>query len=242
MGQDVRKTILRDNHDQAGSDTHQHVGAYSAAQSNRSRSNPIRLPSAAAATSRMSISESGIFTSQALIEAYAASSCPKPTSGVNRRGEAGTVEDWRRGSALANGAVSGIACRGCNARSVLNECRAAYATSPCLFPSYRQSRGYRLLFSRRKNGVAHLSARSTIFGFDLFPEPQPSQLEFRKLFANFLLKQSFSVSLARRRPPETSIALSRLLLTNKTRPRFAATSLDDFAIPGPCRSRTNRPR
>jgi hypothetical protein len=29
------------------------------------------------------------------------------------------------------------------------------------------------------------SARSTIFGLDLFPEPQPSQLEFRKLFANF---------------------------------------------------------
>jgi hypothetical protein len=42
-----------------------------AAQSNRSRSNPIRLPSAAAATSRMSISESGIVTSHDHIEANA---------------------------------------------------------------------------------------------------------------------------------------------------------------------------
>src|ERR1700722_15623484 len=55
-----------------------------------------------------------------------------------------------------------------------------------------------------------------------------------------LLKQSFSVSLARRRPPGNIHSLSRLLLTNKARPRFAATSLDDFAIPGPCRSRASR--
>jgi hypothetical protein len=51
-----------------------------AAQSNRSRSNPIRLPSAAAATSRMSISESGIVTSEDHIEAYAPS-YPMPMSG-----------------------------------------------------------------------------------------------------------------------------------------------------------------
>jgi hypothetical protein len=52
-----------------------------AAQSNRSRSNPIRLPSAAAATSRMSISESGIVTSENHIEACAASSHPRRISG-----------------------------------------------------------------------------------------------------------------------------------------------------------------
>src|ERR1700692_363379 len=54
-----------------------------------------------------------------------------------------------------------------------------------------------------------------------------------------LRKQSFSVSLARRRPPGNIHSRSRLLLTNKTRPRFAATSLDDFTILGPCPSRTN---
>jgi hypothetical protein len=55
-------------------------------------------------------------------------------------------------------------------------------------------------------------------------------------------KQSFSVSLARRRPPGNIHSRSRLLLTNKTGPRFAAISFDDFGIPGPFRSRTNRRR
>src|SRR3984885_8341202 len=55
-------------------------------------------------------------------------------------------------------------------------------------------------------------------------------------------KQSFSVSLARRRPPGNIHSRSRLLLTNNTRPRFAATSLDDFAILDPRHSRTNRQR
>ena len=32
----------------------------------------------------------------------------------------------------------GTACRECNARSVLSECRAAYAMSPCLFLSYHR--------------------------------------------------------------------------------------------------------
>jgi hypothetical protein len=45
-----------------------------------------------------------------------------------------------------------------------------------------------------------------------------------------LRKQSFSVSRPRLRPPGNIHNRSRLLLTNKTRPRFAATSLDDFAI------------
>jgi hypothetical protein len=45
-----------------------------------------------------------------------------------------------------------------------------------------------------------------------------------------LRRQSFSVSRPRLRPPGNIHNLSRLLLTNKTRPRFAATSFDDFAI------------
>jgi hypothetical protein len=44
------------------------------------------------------------------------------------------------------------------------------------------------------------------------------------------LKQSFSVSRPRLRPPGNIHRWSRLLLTNSTRPRFVATSLDDFAI------------
>jgi hypothetical protein len=45
-----------------------------------------------------------------------------------------------------------------------------------------------------------------------------------------LLKQSFSVSRPRLRPPGNIHRWSRLLLTNNTRPRFVATSFDDFAI------------
>ena len=45
-----------------------------------------------------------------------------------------------------------------------------------------------------------------------------------------LRKQSFSVSRPRLRPPGNIQSRSRLLLTNKTRPRLVATSLDDFAI------------
>src|SRR5258708_21621032 len=45
-----------------------------------------------------------------------------------------------------------------------------------------------------------------------------------------LRRQSFSVSRARLRPPGNIHSRSRLLLTNRTRPRFAATSFDAFAI------------
>ena len=47
-----------------------------------------------------------------------------------------------------------------------------------------------------------------------------------------LRRQSSSVSRPRLRPPGNIHNRSRLLLTNKTRPRFAATSFDDFAITG----------
>src|ERR1700730_12285687 len=48
-----------------------------------------------------------------------------------------------------------------------------------------------------------------------------------------LRRQSFSVSRPRLRPPGNIHKRSRLLLTNKTRSRFAATSLDAFAITVP---------
>jgi hypothetical protein len=56
-----------------------------------------------------------------------------------------------------------------------------------------------------------------------------------------LRRQSFSVSRRRLRPPGNIHRLSRLLLTSKTRPRFAATSLDDFAITVLSHLATNRP-
>jgi len=40
-------------------------------------------------------------------------------------------------------------------------------------------------FVRDEYSIAHLPARSAVPGFDLFPEPQPSQLELRKLLSNF---------------------------------------------------------
>ena len=45
-----------------------------------------------------------------------------------------------------------------------------------------------------------------------------------------LRRQSISVSRPRLRPPGNIHNRSRLLLTNKIRPRFAAMSFDDFAI------------
>jgi Copper binding proteins, plastocyanin/azurin family len=55
-----------------------------------------------------------------------------------------------------------------------------------------------------------------------------------------LFKQSVSVSRPRLRPPGNIHSRSRLLLTNKTRPRFDATSFDDFAITAPCYLNTIR--
>jgi len=54
-----------------------------------------------------------------------------------------------------------------------------------------------------------------------------------------LRRQSFSVSRLRLRPPGNIHNRSRLLLTNKIRPRFAAMSFDDFAITVPHRLTTN---
>src|SRR6202140_5519496 len=46
-----------------------------------------------------------------------------------------------------------------------------------------------------------------------------------------LRRQSLSVSLARLRPPGNIQSPSRFRLTSSTRPRFAATGFEDFAIP-----------
>jgi len=54
-----------------------------------------------------------------------------------------------------------------------------------------------------------------------------------------LRRQSFSDSRPRLRPPGNIHNRSRLLLTNKIRPRFAAMSFDDFAITVPHRPTTN---
>ena len=62
-------------------------------------------------------------------------------------------------------------------------------------------------FIRDEYSVAHLPARSAVPGFNLFPEPQPSQLELRKLLSDFppqAIFFGFAPSLAN--PPETSTA------------------------------------
>jgi hypothetical protein len=85
-------------------------------------------------------------------------------------------------------------------------------------------------FIRNEHSVAHLPARSAVPGLDLFPEPQLSQLELGKLLSDFPPQAFFSVSRPHLRPPGNIHRWSRLLLTNNTRPRFVATSFDDFAI------------
>jgi hypothetical protein len=54
-----------------------------------------------------------------------------------------------------------------------------------------------------------------------------------------LRRHPFSVSRPRLRPPGNIHHRSRLLLTNKIRPCFAAMSFDDFAITVPHRLTTN---
>jgi hypothetical protein len=70
-----------------------------------------------------------------------------------------------------------------------------------------------------------------VLGLDLLPELQASQLELWKLLPDFPAQASFPRFPAMPAAPGNIHNRSRLLLTNKTRPRFAATSFDDFAIP-----------
>src|SRR5258708_839576 len=68
--------------------------------------------------------------------------------------------------------------------------------------------------------------------FQIFNRPSLSSGSSSRIS---LRRQSFSVSRPRLRPPGNIHNRSRLLLTNKIRPRFAATSFDDFAITVPHR-------
>jgi hypothetical protein len=56
-------------------------------------------------------------------------------------------------------------------------------------------------------------------------------LSFGSSSLSSLRKQSLSLSRARLRPPGNIQSPSRFRLTSNTRPRFAATSFEDFAIP-----------
>jgi hypothetical protein len=68
--------------------------------------------------------------------------------------------------------------------------------------------------------------------------PKP---ELGQFLVDLPTKQSFSLSRARFRPPENIHKRSRLRLTNRTLPRFTATSLEDFAIsPMPSEKKQNR--
>ena len=67
----------------------------------------------------------------------------------------------------------------------------------------------------------------TLTSFQSFNRPS---LSFGSSSRISLHRQLFSVSRPRLRPPGNIHNRSRLLLTNQIRPRFAATSFDDFAI------------
>jgi hypothetical protein len=67
----------------------------------------------------------------------------------------------------------------------------------------------------------------TLTSFQSFNRPS---LSFGSSSRISLRRQSFSVSRPRLRPPGNIHNRSRLLLTNNTRPRFAAMSFDAFAI------------
>ena len=73
-----------------------------------------------------------------------------------------------------------------------------------VFVADRQVAGY---FARDENGVIHLSAGMTIFGFDLFPKLEPAELEVREFLFDL--------------PPQAVFfALSRTSLTAGEHPQM----------------------
>src|SRR6266478_3914457 len=91
--------------------------------------------------------------------------------------------------------------------------------------------------ARRPEALLAMNIASLIFRPDLgflaltsFQSFNRPSLSFGSSSRISLRRQSFSVSRPRLRPPGNIHNRSRLLLTNKIRPRFAATSFDDFAI------------
>lgn len=77
------------------------------------------------------------------------------------------------------------------------------------------------------------------FALTAFQSFKRPSLSFGSSSRISLRRQSFSVSRPRLRPPGNIHNRSRLLLTNKIRPLFAAMSFDDFAITVPHRLTTN---
>src|SRR4029453_512608 len=76
------------------------------------------------------------------------------------------------------------------------------------------------------------------FALTAFQSFKRPSLSFGSSSRISLRRQSLSVSRPRLRPPGNIHNRSRLLLTNKIRPRFAAMSFDDFAITVPHRLTT----
>jgi hypothetical protein len=96
--------------------------------------------------------------------------------------------------------------------------------------------------ARRPEALLAMNIASLIFRPDLgflaltsFQSFKRPSLSFGSSSRISLRRQSFSVSRPRLRPPGNIHNRSRLLLTNKIRPRLAATSFDDFAIAIPHR-------
>ena len=100
--------------------------------------------------------------------------------------------------------------------------------------------------ARRPEALLAMNIASLIFRPDLgflaltsFQSFKRPNLSFGSSSRISLRRQPFSVSRPRLRPPGNIHNRSRLLLTNKIRPRFATTSFDDFAITVPHRLTTN---
>jgi len=100
--------------------------------------------------------------------------------------------------------------------------------------------------ARRPEALLAMNIASLIFRPDLgflaltsFQSFKRPSLSFGSSSRISLRRQPFSVSQPRLRPPGNIHNRSRLLLTNKIRPRFATTSFDDFAITVPHRVTTN---
>ena len=100
--------------------------------------------------------------------------------------------------------------------------------------------------ARRPEALLAMNIASLIFRPDLgflaltsFQSVKRPNLSLGSSSRISLRRQPFSVSRPRLRPPGNIHNRSRLLLTNKIRPRFATTSFDDFAITVPHRQTTN---
>jgi hypothetical protein len=78
--------------------------------------------------------------------------------------------------------------------------------------------------------IAHFSTGTTVPGLDFLPKPDPPKLELSNLLFDLSAQTIFSLSRARFRLRGNIHNRSRLRLTKSTRPRFSATSFEDFAI------------